>query len=131
MLKRLSAAYAGGTIGALIDSINIWALGHFGITAKLGVTMRPSLSGAWLYPRLVWGGLWMLLLVLPVAEKRPALRGMLISLLPSAMMLLVVFPQQGKGYYGLGYGLLTPLLVIGLNLLYGLIAAYWYRSTAK
>lgn len=131
MLKRLGAAYAGGTLGALVDSANIWALGYFGITARLGVSMKPEFHGAWLYPRLVWGGLWMLLLVLPVAEKRPALRGMLISLLPSAMMLLVVFPQQGKGYYGLGYGLLTPLLVIVLNLIYGLVAAYWYRMTAK
>jgi hypothetical protein len=77
---------------------------------------------------MIWGGIWMLLLLLPVMKKRTAARGMLFSLLPSAMMLFIVLPSMGKGMLGLGFGSMTPLVVIGLNLIYGLVASFWYQS---
>jgi hypothetical protein len=36
---------------------------------------------------------------------------------------------MGKGLFGLGFGILTPAMVIVLNFIYGIIAAYWYKST--
>ena len=129
IIRKISGAFTGGAIGGLIDSINIVLLSKYGITTLLGVSMKPEFTGPWLYPRLVWSGLWMLLLILPLWQKRTALRGCLFSLLPSAMMLFMVFPEMGKGVMGLGFGTLTPLLVIVLNCIYGMIAAYWYRAT--
>ncbi len=128
MIRKISGAFTGGAIGGFIDSVNIVVLAKLGITDLLGVSMKPEFTGPWLYPRLVWSGLWMLLLLLPLWPKRTALRGCLFSLLPSAMMLFMVFPEMGKGVLGLGFGTLTPLLVIGLNCLYGMIAAYWYKA---
>ena len=129
IIRKISGAFTGGAIGGLIDSINIVLLSKYGITALLGVSLKPEFTGPWLYPRLVWGGLWMLLLILPLWQKRTALRGCLFSLLPSAMMLFMVFPEMGKGILGLGFGTLTPLVVIVLNCIYGMIAAYWYKAT--
>jgi len=71
----------------------------------------------------------MLLLLLPIWQNRTMLRGCIFSLLPSAMMLFVVFPDMGKGVLGLGFGVMTPLVVIGLNFIYGIIAAFWYNAT--
>jgi hypothetical protein len=45
------------------------------------------------------------------------------------MMLFMVFPNMGKGVLGLGLGTLTPVVVIGLNFIYGVVAAFWYRAT--
>jgi len=104
-------------------------LGKYGITALLGVSMKPEFTAPWLYPRMVWGGIWMLLLLLPLWEKRTVLRGCLFSLLPSAMMLFMVLPGMGKGMLGVGFGTLTPVLVIVLNFIYGMVAAYWYKAT--
>lgn len=129
MFRKISACFAGGALGALVDSINIWWLGKFGITALLGIGLRPEFTPAWLYPRLVWGGLWGLLFMLPLWEKQIVTRGIVFSLAPTAMMLFVVFPGMGKGTYGLGFGILTPILVILLNFIWGLVAAYWYRQS--
>lgn len=131
MIRKLSGAFTGGAIGGLVDSINIWVLSSIGITSLLGVSMKPEFTAPWLYQRMVWGGLWMLLLLLPLWENRTVLRGCIFSLLPSAMMLLMVFPGMGKGVLGLGFGTLTPVVVICLNLIYGIVAAFWYKATIR
>ncbi|MBU4264407.1 MAG: hypothetical protein KKC76_21375 [Proteobacteria bacterium] len=127
MIKKISNAYVGGLLGALVDSFNIWMLGKIGFTAWIGVGLRPEFRPAWLYPRLVWGGIWGLLLLLPIMKSRPIPRGMLMSLVPTAMVYFVMFPEMGKETFGLGFGLLTPVLVLFLNFIWGIVAASWYE----
>ena len=131
MIRKVSGAFTGGAIGGLVDSIAIWVLGKLGITALLGITLRPDFTAPWLYRRIVWGGIWMLLLLLPLWQKRTVLRGCLFSLFPSAMMLFMVFPNMGKGLLGVGFGALTPMVVIGLNFIYGIVAAFWFEATVS
>jgi hypothetical protein len=129
--RKISGAFTGGAVGGLVDSINIWVLSHIGITSLLGVSMKPEFTASWLYQRMVWSGIWMLLLLLPFWQNRIMLRGCIFSLLPSAMMLFMVFPGMGKGILGLGFGTMTPIIVIGLNFIYGIIAALWYKFTVE
>jgi hypothetical protein len=128
LIRQASGAFTGGALGGLVDSLNIWVLGKVGISDLLGVGMKPEFTAPWLYQRMIWGGIWMLLLLLPVLKGRTAARGMLFSLLPSAMMLFLVLPAMGKGVLGLGFGSLTPVVVVGLNLIYGLVASFWYQA---
>lgn len=130
MVRKISGAFTGGALGALIDSFNIWALGQLGITGWLGIGLHPQFTAPWLYPRLVWGGLWAMLLLLPFFRQKTALRGILMSLVPTAMMFIMVFPEMGLGLLGLKAGLLTPLLVLLLNFIYGMVASFWYKSCA-
>lgn len=127
-IRAISGAFTGGALGALLDSFNIWAMGKTGISDLIGIGMKPEFTGPWLYKRMVWGGVWMLLLILPFLKGRIVLRGVLFSLLPSAMMLLLVLPSMGKGMFGLGFGALMPLVVIGLNFIYGIFASFWYSK---
>ncbi len=127
MLRKLSLAYVSGTVAALVACLAFWLLGRDGVTAWMEVALAPRLTHYWLYARLVFGGLCGLLLVLPVLPNRVVLRGILISLAPAAYILLVLFPQAGRGLFGFGYGALTPLLIGGLCLLWGFVAAGWYR----
>ncbi|MEN8257182.1 MAG: hypothetical protein ABFS09_04905 [Thermodesulfobacteriota bacterium] len=128
--RRMSGAFTGGALGALLDCFNIWAMGKTGLSDFIGITMKPEFTAPWIYKRMIWGGIWMLLLLLPIWNRRIITRGMLFSLVPSAMMLFVVLPQMGKGYYGLGFGTLMPVVVIILNFIYGSVASFWY-SQAK
>jgi hypothetical protein len=130
LVRQASGAFTGGALGGLVDSLNIWLMGKVGISDLLGVGMKPEFTAPWLYQRMIWGGIWMLLLLLPVLKGRTAARGMLFSLLPSAMMLFLVLPSMGKGMLGLGFGSLTPVVVIGLNLIYGLVASFWYQAAS-
>jgi len=131
VLRKISAAFTAGAVGALVDSVDIWALGTLGVTAKLGIGLTPAFTLPWLYPRLVWGGIWGALFLLPLLRGRWVLRGMLFSLAPSAYVLFVVFPAMGKGPLGLGFGALTPALVVILNFLWGVVGAAWYRTASR
>ncbi len=126
MIRKISAAFTGGALGGLVDSINIWAMGKTGISDLIGLAMKPEFTGPWLYQRMVWGGIWMLLLLLPLWKDRLLMRGALFSLLPSAMMLFMVLPSMGKGMFGLGFGTITPVVVVGLNMIFGMVASLWY-----
>lgn len=126
-IRRTSIAFAAGAVGALANSAAAIAAGRTGLTALLGVRLAPEFSPPWLYQRLVWGGLWGLLLLLPLLKGSPTVRGLLVSLAPTAVALFVVFPSRGGGMAGLELGLLTPLVALALNAVWGVAAAWWYR----
>jgi len=130
-VRNISLVFTGGAIGAFIDSFNIWFMGKVGISDLIGITMKPEFTAPWLYKRMIWGGIWMLLLLIPVLKNRLYLRGMLFSLVPSAMMLFMVLPSMGKGLLGLGFGPLMPVVVIGLNLIYGIVASWWFTTGVR
>lgn len=131
MLRNLSAAFTGGVIGALLASLLFVELNRYGVVSWLGVTLHPSASLSWLYPRLMAGGLWGLLFALPLLPGRPATRGLLWSLAPAAYFLLHQMPAVGRGLFGLGYGALTPALVLVLLATWGLAAGLWYHQAAR
>ena len=55
---KISLVFAAGCLGGLVNSLAVWLSGLYGLTATLGVKIAPQLSAAWLYPRIVWGGIW-------------------------------------------------------------------------
>ena len=123
-MKKLLICFAAGCLGALANSLTVWAFGEYGINRQLGVAMAPALTTAWLYPRIVWGGIWGFLFVLPFMNTRLITKGALISLFPTLVQLLVIFPLQAKkGYFGLELGLYMPVLVTFFNLVWGVAAA--------
>ncbi|TLS65629.1 hypothetical protein FE236_08885 [Mariprofundus erugo] len=127
-MKKVYICFAAGCLGALANSLVIWSAGDFGLTHRLGVSIAPALTPAWLYPRLVWGGLWGLLFMLPFMDTRTLLKGSLLSLLPTAAQLFYFFPVKlHKGMGGIDLGLLTPAVVLFANWIWGVVTAYAIR----
>jgi hypothetical protein len=127
-MKKLLIVFAAGCLGALANSLTVWLFSIYGIPQSFDVAMAPALSPPWLYPRIVWGGLWGLLFVLPMLQSSPVLKGSLLSLFPTAVQLFVVFPMQlGKGIAGVELGLLTPLFVLFYNWVWGVVTALTIR----
>ncbi|MGD9310945.1 MAG: hypothetical protein PVG51_17510, partial [Desulfosarcina sp.] len=62
-MKKLLVCFSAGCLGALANSLVLWQFGELGLARLFGVAMAPSLSAGWLYPRIVWGGIWGLLFV--------------------------------------------------------------------
>jgi hypothetical protein len=54
-LRDATMVFSAGCLGGLANSIAVWVFGVIGITTALGVAIAPSISPAWLYPRIVWG----------------------------------------------------------------------------
>ena len=122
--KSIALCFSAGCMGGLANSVVVWLAGAIGITAALGVSIAPALTPGWLYPRLVWGGLWGFLFILPLLKTSPYVRGLVLSIGPTAVQLLIVFPLvANKGVFGVELGTLTPLFVVIFNAVWGLAAA--------
>jgi len=132
LAKRLTVIFSAGCLGGLANSLAVWLFGAYGVTKSLGVRIAPDLSPVWLYPRLVWGGIWGLLFLLPVFRSSVLKRGLLLSLGPTIIQLFVVFPYKAdQGMMGMGLGALTPLLVFVFNAIWGLTVAVWLRFVGE
>ena len=127
---KLSMVFAAGCLGGLVNSLAVWLFGMYGITAAIGVKIAPQLTAAWLYPRIVWGGIWGFLFLLPLLRRKFLVQGLLYSLGPTLVQLFIVFPMKAnKGMMGLDLGTLTPLAVVVFNAVWGVMAALWLRWT--
>ncbi len=132
LIKRISLMFAAGAMGGLINSLLVWFFGAKGITGHFGVAIAPALTGPWLYPRLVWGGLWGFLFLLPLMESRQIPRGLVFSLGPTLVQLFFIFPSVNhKGLLGVDLGALTPVFVLFFNAVWGVVAALWLKWTEK
>lgn len=128
LLRKLTILFSSGCLGGIVNSVVVWIFGAKGITAALGVRIAPDLTATWLYPRMVWGGIWGFLFLLPILRKSPLWQGLLFSLGPTLVQLFVVFPAEaGKGMMGLELGELTPLFVLFFNAIWGVSTAMWLR----
>lgn len=128
---RASAAFSAGCLGAVANSLLVWAFGALGVTQTLGVAIAPVLTPEWLYPRIVWGGLWGFLFLITRPSWSWWAQGLFLSLGPTAVQLLLVFPlKTPAGLLGLGLGAATPFFVLLFNAAWGLVAALWLRQTA-
>lgn len=120
-MKEWMICFAAGAIGALANSLAVWAFGYYGISQSMGVAIAPVLTAHFLYPRIVWGGLWGLLFALPLGG-RGFTQAAVFSLFPTAFQLFVVFPYfMGKGVAGLSLGTMTPVLVLFFNWIWALV----------
>ena len=127
-MKKILICFGAGCLGALANSLTVWFFGDFGITKALDVSIAPSLTPAWLYPRIVWGGIWGLVFIAPVLKSHPIRKGLLMSLFPSLVQLLVLFPiRENQGYMGFDLGIFTPLFVVFFNMVWGVVTSISIR----
>jgi len=118
-VKLLGYLFIAGALGGLTNSIVVWSLGAAGITPALGFSMAPDLSFMWVFRRVFASGLWGIIFLIPVYKNSPIKKGALLSILPWLSSALVVFPMRmDMGYFGLGFGMGTPIWTL-------LFAAIW------
>ncbi|MGD2127185.1 MAG: hypothetical protein PVG99_13955 [Desulfobacteraceae bacterium] len=130
--RRFSLVFSSGCLGGLANSLVLWLFGRAEIPMSLGVKLAPHLTANWLYPRLVWGGIWGVLFLLPIFRNRTVRQGLFFSLGPSIVQLFMVFPYHAnKGMLGLDLGRLTPLFVLFFNAVWGITTAIWLRWVGK
>ncbi len=131
LFNRFAVAYLAGAIGGLAYALVAWLCQQWGLFTLLAVKMSV-LYLAWPYvaERMLKGSLWALLLVLlaPFMRARGALLGLVLSLLPSAYVLLIQYPSQHVGLFGMGKGTLTFLFVLLFNATWGFIAGGIYAQ---
>lgn len=126
--RNLSLTFASGCIGGFLNSITVWLFGLAGITGLFNVQIAPTLTAPWLYPRIVWGGIWGFLFILPFFQNKYLYKGILLSLLPTLIQLFIVFPlKANKGIIGAELGSFTFIFVLFFNFIWGITTAFWLK----
>ena len=124
ILRTGALIFSAGAAGGLVCSLVVWFSALMGITVGLETGTIPELTPDWLYPRVIWGGLWGALFFIPFLSNAAFLRGCFYSLGPSLIQLQVVYPlQAGKDLLELNLGLSTLLLIFFFNATWGVTAA--------
>jgi len=127
-VKEWSLAYAAGAVGGLANGLAIWLFGLVGINQLLGVALAPQLTTPLIYNKLVWGGIWGFIFLLPFPRLTYPSRGLIYSLGPSLVQIFIVFPLMAHlGVGGIQLGYLTPLLVLFYNAVWGIVTAIWLQ----
>jgi hypothetical protein len=128
----LAVCFCAGLLGALGNSLVAWIAGKWGLTAMMGVALAPELTTAWLYPRLIWGGLWGLFYYFTVSHRHNrrhwVRKGLWVSLVPTLVQLFYIYPEQTThGLMGIGLGFYTPVFVFAFNLVWGFLTGFFTR----
>lgn len=127
-MRGFLESFGAGSLGALAMCLVMWLFTHFGITQELGVALKGSLNPHWLYPRIVWGGLFGLLFTLSFIQGGLFARTIVIALIPTLIHLFVFFPYyENAGIAGLKLGFLTPFLMFFFYWIWSLTTALCLR----
>ena len=128
LLQRGALYFTAAALGGLAVVITVWSFGQIGVADLFGVAVKPPLAKAFIYKQMVWGGIWGLIFLLPVALKPLWLKGLALTLAPVIVALVVLFPLGGAGMLGFKLGTLTPLYIFIVNIPWGLVTAYFGRA---
>lgn len=129
--KDLTIGYAAGSLGGLFHALIFWAVVRYGIAADIGVhfsvPQHLSQAGHLISFQVIWGGIFGFLLAISIWGGAWFKRGLLLSLVPTLVMLLYVFPfVTGGGMFGLDHGNFAFVVVLVVNAIYGLITSAWF-----
>lgn len=127
-----AVCFLAGLLGALAASLFLWGANEYGLSSLLGVKISARLTENWICPRLIVGGLWGLGYFFTVGVPRHRRywirKALWFSLLPSAFTLFYLYPYvDHKGLAGFDLGVLTPLLILISNLVWGFFTGFFTR----
>lgn len=124
--------FMAGLLGGIANAFAVFYSDDLGLTALLNLDLSPAFNKEQLYSKMVWGGVWGLIFILPIELRRwpfknLVVNGVVLSLLPSMLVLLYLFPEAGKGLWGFDIGALMPAYVIAMNIIWGLVSVAFIR----
>jgi hypothetical protein len=129
-LRTVSTYFSAGAVGGLVAAAVCWFLGASGITDHFDVSIKPSFTQDWVYLQVVHGGLWGMLFFLPLLNRMPVVKGLILSIIPTCFVLFVMYPIfLKKGTMGEYLGDLTWAVVVIDRATWGITTGLWLRWT--
>ncbi len=127
-----AVCFTAGLLGAIASSLFLWGCHEWGVTAMLGVKIKPTLDLPALYPKMLIGGLWGLVYFFTVGIPRHrrhwVRKGLYFSLLPSLVAIFYLYPYvYHRGMAGFDLGMFTPLVIVVTNLVWGFFTGFFAR----
>lgn len=123
MLKRSSLLFTAGAIGGVATVVLFYVRGALGLGG-------PPVSLGLLYKQMVWGGLWGLVLLVPLFAGRWWLKGLIVGFLAGLAALVIFLPMNGVPVAKLGPGFWATVLLANA-IVFGLVTAWWAKLTGS
>lgn len=131
-LRELALCFAAGAAGGAAKGLLVWACSYFPVSAALGGYLARALYAQnlphdnGLYARVVWGGLYAFLFLLPVARNSLWFSGLLWGCVITLLQWVILPLMHG----GLHIALIPVLSTLLLNCVWGWVTAlllHWTR----
>lgn len=124
---RFSSALAGGALGGLAASGAAFGLCSLILEHRTGIDAAFWPGWEWAARICVYGAVAGLLLLPPWLRRSATFKGLLLSLVPTAIMLLGLVPQPHTAPAPLAGGEMVLAVVPGANAAWGLVACWWMK----
>ncbi len=134
--------YARSIIAGFAATVVLSALmllkGSMGLMPQLNViAMLAHMAGfggpvlGWIAHFLIGTVLWGVLFALLYARlpgSEPVAKGMIFAVGAWLLMMIIVMPMAGAGFFGLKLGIMAPVMTLILHLIWGAVLGYVYKS---
>ncbi|MEM9684242.1 MAG: hypothetical protein AAF942_13310 [Pseudomonadota bacterium] len=119
-LRNLTLGYASGVFGGLVFFLGIW----LGLKAGLIPAQAEAtlLAKTFLYKQMIWGGVWGILLAVPILNRVWWLKGFIIGCIATAVAIFVFTPTGLAGWPAQR----IAIAVVLNGVFWGIGAAFWY-----
>lgn len=131
--NRVMQVFLAGALASLGTGLLVWLCSVSGSFAALGVPVDISeVPMGWYLKRMLFGGLWALLFLVPVLNGQAHwMRGLIVALAPTAFLWFYSYPAEGRGILGLASGPLLPLNALFFWVLWGALTGLWLDRVAS
>lgn len=127
MALRLSAALTGGALGGLASSGAAYGLCRLLLEQHVGLDTTLWPGWEWLVRSCAYGAAGGVLLLPPLLRQSATFKGLMLSLLPSMLMLAGVAPQPHTEPAPFVQNEIILAVVPGANAAWGVVACWWMR----
>lgn len=138
-MQNLSAGLLAGFVATAALSVVMVMKSAMGIMPELDVIqmlagmMGGSLALAWvahfMIGTLAWGGAYAVL-YRQIPGNGPVVKGLMLGVVAWGMMMIAVMPMAGGGLFGMGIGMVAPVMTLALHLMFGAVLGLVYQSRA-
>jgi hypothetical protein len=99
------------------------------LEVKSGVAAVPAIGWIWnVMVGTLWGGMLFSLMQPILPGRKGATKGACFGLGCALLVMVMVIPMAGAGYYGMELHALAPLVTLGVYLVYGIVLGATYGA---
>ncbi len=135
-MNKITVGLVAGLIATVVLSAMMLVKGMMGVMPELDViAMLSSMMGAsaavgWLghfiIGTVIWGGGFALLYGL-IPGGTALVKGIVFGIAAWLGMMIMVMPTAGAGLFGMGFGIMAPIMTLVLHFIYGAVLGMVFR----
>ena len=138
MNRFVAGVVAGLTATAALSALMLMksAMGlmpELDVIAMLSTMMRTGEAMAWV-AHFAIGALWGILFAVTVRVFPGSscwMRGVIFSVVPWLLMMIIIMPMAGAGIFGMELGVMAPVMTLMLHLVFGAVLGFTFGALAK